>query len=135
MPLLYWGPLWMCLCWTCCLLPAPQRYVQHPPQQQQQQALRLSVDDFERAMELLETAHFDAVKAWWDKEQAGECMLLPPAVPPPTAATGTICSAGISGLTMAKSLLCWWNNIPMAGRCTLTFGYDALMPCILTHRL
>jgi hypothetical protein len=66
---------------TCGLLPAPQRYAQHPPQQQQQQPLRLSVDEFERAMELLETAHFDAVKAWWDKEQAGECMLLPPAAP------------------------------------------------------
>jgi hypothetical protein len=46
---------------------------QHAQQQQQQQPLRLSVDDFERAIELLEKAHFDVVKAWWDEDQAGEC--------------------------------------------------------------
>lgn len=40
--------------------------------QHQQQPLLLAVDDFERAIELLEKAHFDAVKAWWDEEQAGE---------------------------------------------------------------
>lgn len=46
-------------------------------QQQQPQPLRLSVDEFERAIEQLEEAHFDAVKAWWEEEQAGEyraCM-------------------------------------------------------------
>jgi hypothetical protein len=45
-------------------------------QQQQQQPLLLAVDDFERAIELLEKAHFDAVKAWWDEEQAGELNMI-----------------------------------------------------------
>ncbi len=48
-------------------------------QHNQQQPLRLTVDDFERAVELLEKAHFDAVKAWWEEEQAGEytgCMSM-----------------------------------------------------------
>lgn len=43
--------------------------VQQPPGPQ---PLRLSVDDFERSMELLEKAHFEAVKQWWDEEQSGE---------------------------------------------------------------
>jgi hypothetical protein len=42
------------------------------PEQQQPPPLRLSVDDFERAIELLEKAHYEAVKAWWEEEQAGE---------------------------------------------------------------
>jgi hypothetical protein len=46
---------------------------QHAQQQPLQQPLRLSVDEFERAIELLEKAHNDAVKAWWDEDQAGEC--------------------------------------------------------------
>lgn len=33
---------------------------------------RLSVDDFERAVDLLELAHFDAVRAWWEEQQSGE---------------------------------------------------------------
>lgn len=34
----------------------------------------LSVDDFERAIDRLELAHFDAVKAWWDEQTAGACV-------------------------------------------------------------
>lgn len=47
-----------------------------PEHQQQPPPLRLSVDDFERAVELLEKAHFEAVKAWWEEEQAGEWGLF-----------------------------------------------------------
>ena len=44
----------------------------HQPPQQAAPPLRLSLDDFERAMDLLELEHFSAVKSWWEKEQEGE---------------------------------------------------------------
>lgn len=56
----------MCVC-TPFPLPAMQQ--QNTPCGQ----VRLSVDDFEKAIDTLELLHFDAVKAWWEEQQSGEC--------------------------------------------------------------
>lgn len=64
-----------CSCSLCCLperVCCPVWSVQRVQQPPGPQPLRLSVDDFERSMELLEKAHFEAVKQWWDEEQSGE---------------------------------------------------------------
>jgi hypothetical protein len=34
--------------------------------------VRLSLDTFEKAINMLELMHFDAVKAWWEEQQSGE---------------------------------------------------------------
>jgi hypothetical protein len=34
--------------------------------------VRLSLDAFEKAINMLELMHFDAVKAWWEEQQSGE---------------------------------------------------------------
>jgi hypothetical protein len=34
--------------------------------------VRLSLDRFEKAINMLELMHFDAVKAWWEEQQSGE---------------------------------------------------------------
>jgi hypothetical protein len=38
-------------------------------QQQQPPGPRLALDDFERAVDVLELRHFEAVRSWWDREQ------------------------------------------------------------------
>jgi hypothetical protein len=37
--------------------------------------VRLSLDTFEKAVNMLELMHFDAVKAWWEEQQSGEQQL------------------------------------------------------------
>jgi hypothetical protein len=59
--------------------------------------VRLSLDTFEKAINMLELMHFDAVKAWWEEQQSGEqqqtCAVIIVACTGPTVETSHIIKA------------------------------------------
>jgi hypothetical protein len=53
--------------------------------------VRLSLETFEKAVNMLELMHFDAVKAWWEEQQSGEQQGAV-AASCPVACAAAICS-------------------------------------------
>ncbi|WIA32219.1 hypothetical protein OEZ86_003068 [Tetradesmus obliquus] len=77
--------------------------------------LRLSLDTFEKAINMLELMHFDAVKAWWEEQQGGPSTSAPqiPEVPAmKRLLPRAVALEGLTGLVpdpkLALQLLEYW---------------------------